>query len=114
MSKGLPHGKVLLENDALLFKEFLYSCRRLKSFCALCNQWKEIYGLNNYHDEHYLEIDGRPKEEKNNVDNRDDNDASGIITSQEIEAFDALFSRYDFCHNIVLVLALLDFCFFIK
>lgn len=92
MSRGLPHGKLLLENDALLFKEFLYSCRRLKSFCALCNQWKEKYGLNNYHDEHYLEIDS-PKEKY--VDNRYGDDL-GLITAQEIEAFDALFSRYDF------------------
>ena len=101
MSKGLPHGKVLLENDAELFKEFLIACRRSKSFCALCNQWKAKYGgsssTGKYRDLHYGEITD---------DLDDDNDAGmvmegkaasnvhdSLITPKEVDAFDALFTR---------------------
>jgi hypothetical protein len=44
MYMGLPHGRILLENNAELFNEFLLSCRRTKSCCALCNQWRQQYG----------------------------------------------------------------------
>ena len=83
MSKGLPHGKVLLDNDAVLFKEFMYACRRSKSFAVLCNQWKEKYGQS-FTDKHYQEISKNIYIKKENWN---------AVTSQEVDAFDSLFTR---------------------
>ena len=66
---GLPHGKQLLfpsETGQTMLEDFLWSCRRTKQFCALCNAWKR---------------------------SDDDNDQSKMITPKQIEAFDVLFQR---------------------
>ncbi len=86
MAEGLPHGNILLENDAALFKEFLISCRRLKSFTALCNQWRKIYGRI-YVDDTFDEL---LKEAGNGYYGES---SMSPITSTEVDAFDSLFTR---------------------
>jgi len=81
MHLGLPHGPVLLENNAQLFQEFLLACRKSKLFAALCNDWKQKFGTQ-YADPDYLHI--------SNECNYNDNI---VITSNEIDAFDSLFQR---------------------
>lgn len=71
---GLPHGKKLLENNAALFQEFLVSCRRTKTFCALCNKWRKEFGTE-YKDESF------PCNEIQQ------------ITPKQVDAFDSLFLR---------------------
>ena len=39
MYHQLPHGRELMENPQQ-WKDFLLSCRTVKRFCALCNQWQ--------------------------------------------------------------------------
>lgn len=85
MFMGLPHGKVLLENNATLFKEFIVSCRRTKTFCALCNQWRQKYGSQyKDHDLSKLIIDRRGEDEQN---------IGSIITPKQVDSFDSLFLR---------------------
>lgn len=93
MSKGLPHGRMLLENDAALFQEFLIACRRSKSFCALCNKWREKYGQQ-YMDLHYEEISNEVQR-RDDIDeyNKTETDVNSLFTIKEVEAFDALFTR---------------------
>ena len=74
----LPHGSRLLEDNGKLCQEFLVSSRRTKQFCALCNSWRREYGL-------YMD----PNDGKSS-------DSAGvpeIITPEQVEAFDTLFSR---------------------
>ena len=73
----LPHGPKLLEDNGKLCQEFLVSSRRTKQFCALCNSWRRNYGI-------YLD----PTDEGNNAVTTPD-----IITPEQVEAFDTLFSR---------------------
>ena len=88
---GLPHGKILLQNNATLFQDFLISCRRSKSFCALCNQWMKEYGITNkYVDEYYKQIS---REYNGENDNEAKNHDNSMITPKDVDAFDALFSR---------------------
>mmetsp|Transcript_17841 Transcript_17841/g.20612 ORF Transcript_17841/g.20612 Transcript_17841/m.20612 type:complete len:568 (-) Transcript_17841:88-1791(-) len=84
MAEGLPHGNFLLDDDAALFKEFLISCRRLKSFCALCNQWKRKYH-DNYADKVYSSISDTSTGRRI--------DENTEITPDDIVAFDSLFVR---------------------
>ena len=66
MHHGLPHGQALFLEEPSTgsrWTEFLASCRTTKRFCALCNQW------------------------------RDPVRHPDRITSQQIEAFDTMFSR---------------------
>ena len=78
MAVGLPHGPVLLEDNAKLFKDFLISCRRTKTFVAMCNQWRKRYG-NKFSNEELKQIC-----EINNVDR---------IEKKHVDAFDSLFLR---------------------
>jgi FOG: Ankyrin repeat len=79
---GLPHGKVLLENNAELFRDFLVSCRRTKSFCALCNQWKQTYGTNYREDYDFME-----------ASNNENAKVDFIINAKHVETFDSIFQR---------------------
>jgi ankyrin repeat protein len=81
MHLGLPHGPVLLENNAKLFQEFLLACRKSKMFAALCNEWRHKFGTQ-YADLEYVGI--------SNECNYEDNH---IVTSIEVDAFDSLFQR---------------------
>lgn len=81
MHLGLPHGSVLLENNAQLFQEFLVSCRKSKMFASLCNDWRQKFGIQ-YADPKYLRLENECSYEENHV-----------ITSNEIDAFDSLFQR---------------------
>ena len=69
---GLPHGKRLLENGGELCKEFLASSGRTKRFCALCNDWRNRFGID--------------------IHQNNDNDNANI-TPQMVEAFDSIFFR---------------------
>jgi ankyrin repeat protein len=73
----LPHGPKLLDDNGKLCQEFLVSSRRTKQFCALCNSWRRKFGI-------YLD----PNDEGNNAVTSPD-----IITPEQVEAFDTLFSR---------------------
>ena len=93
VSKGLPHGEMLLQNDAELFRDFLISCRRLKSFCALCNQWKKKYGTSHV-DLQYQRI--TIEEEEIMLDSSttsQDTNHDSQISPNEVDAFDSLFVR---------------------
>jgi ankyrin repeat protein len=78
MHLGLPHGKVLLDNNAELFRDFLVSCRRTKSFCALCNQWKQKYGTRYGDNYDFLEQSAI---------------TDFIINVKHVETFDSVFQR---------------------
>lgn len=82
MYLGLPHGRVLLENNAALFRDFLISCRRTKSFCALCNQWKKEYGTDGFRGDDALGLFEHATIDPNFT-----------IGSQHIDSFDSLFQR---------------------
>jgi len=82
---GVPHGQALLENDASLFQDFLISCRRTKTFCALCNKWRKEYGDKYVDEEFSLNV---LEEEKGSRVNKD-----AAITPKQVEAFDSLFLR---------------------
>ncbi len=92
ISKGLPHGEMLLQNDAKLFKEFLISCRRLKSFCALCNKWKKKYGSTHV-DLQYEKITKEEDERIASSGTAHNDDRDSQITPEEVDAFDSLFVR---------------------
>jgi len=87
MHMGLPHGSTLLENDATLFKDFLLSCRRTKTFCALCNQWRRKYA-NQYENVDYIQM----MKEDGLLAVQDDDDDK-LITPKQIDSFDGLFAR---------------------
>lgn len=78
---GLPHGPILLRDDALLFQEFLLACRKPNLFAALCNDWKRKYGVE-YADPEYMKINAKH-----------DGKFDGIVTPKIVEAFDSLFGR---------------------
>ena len=82
---GLPSGKALWDytyetrqlhnhggsgTSITLLEQFLLMHRKPKQFAAMCNKWRELYGLEFGHDDH-----------------------RGPITSEEITAFDKLFQR---------------------
>ncbi len=83
---GLPHGKILLDDDAKLFSEFLISCRRTKAFSALCNQWRQKYSKD--HADTFF---------NNLLSQSDDGGASqdpaSMITPKQVDSFDSLFLR---------------------
>lgn len=68
MYHQLPHGRELMENPQL-WKDFLLSCRTVKRFCALCNEWQRLQS------QRQSQPQRRP------------------ITAKEIEAFDMIFGR---------------------
>jgi ankyrin repeat protein len=92
MYKNLPHGTVLLKaleqntNDAdesssvtdrppSLLSEFMISSRKIKQFCALCNNWRRKYGAMSSNGSGITTIDQHN------------------ISPKEVEAFDAIFQR---------------------
>ena len=74
----LPHGSKLLEDNGKLCQEFLVSSRRTKQFCALCNSWRREHGI-------YMD----PNESKSSKSAH----VPDIVTPEQVEAFDTLFSR---------------------
>jgi len=86
MYMGVPHGQALLENDASLFQEFLISCRRTKTFCALCNKWRKEYGYKYANEDFSLNM---LEERKGSSGNKGD----VAITPKQVDAFDSLFLR---------------------
>jgi hypothetical protein len=104
ISQGLPHGSILLQNNGELFQEFLISCRRTKTFCVLCNTWRKKYGrmFADVDYEHILNSSGSQSETKmmgrgddeNELNINNDNGAGNLlITPQQVDAFDSLFTR---------------------
>ena len=69
--QGLPSGPELMEQGASKWKDFLLACRKTKRFAALCNQWRR---------EQQQTETSTPQ-------------TTGMITSKQIEAFDAMFGR---------------------
>jgi ankyrin repeat protein len=81
---GLPHGPVLMEEDASKWKEFLMACRSTKHFAALCQQWK-------------IKSSNRQENQSSYpspfTTARSGTSKDVMITSKHIEAFDAMFGR---------------------
>ena len=92
MYMGLPHGPVLLENNATLFKDFLLSCRRTKTFCYLYNQWRNKFG-SAFVDEHFSFKAYESEYEYEKTQNNVHSIRNSIITPKQVDAFDSLFLR---------------------
>lgn len=86
MYMGLPHGPALLENDASLFQDFLISCRRTTTFCALCNKWRKEYGYIYFDDDSIRNMMGK-------LDIPGDGNEDVTVTTKQVDAFDTLFLR---------------------
>lgn len=66
----LPHGPALFANSNCLWEEFMMHARNSKSFAALCQRWQ-----------------------LQKCTSQQNNTAVVVFTHQQVEAFDALFSR---------------------
>ena len=86
MYMDLPHGPALLENDASLFQDFLISCRRTKSFCALCNKWRKQYDYKDFDDDSTRNVMGE-------LDIPRDGNEDDTVTPKQVDAFESLFLR---------------------